>query len=163
MKHLQQGRFAFKINSNLTLVIFLPYRTVCLPQLACPSSSGRHLPPERCFESVLHIGPSITPGNLQQFSEYYKCLNGRVKPLPSLLRNMFTIVSCNKLPNPGHKIVVNLGTFPFPFFLLSHFCAVSERREKACTASIYLSPLGQQMSQSTVSHLSNIVNDIKTN
>lgn len=109
MRHLQQGRFCFKWN-NLTFVIFLPGTTVCLPQLASPSSSGRHLlPGRRCpqegqpLESMFLTGPSVTLSNVPQFSEYNRCLNGRMKPLPSLLRNVPRIVSCNKLPNQCTK------------------------------------------------------------
>lgn len=106
---------------------------VCLPWLACPSTSGRHLPPgRRCpqwgqpLKFMLHTGPFVTLSNLQQFSWYSKCLNGRVKPLPSLLINVHRMLSCNKLPNPGHKVVIYTDGFLFSVFpVVWLFCSVS--------------------------------------
>lgn len=66
--------------------------------------------------SMLHTSSFVTLSNLQQFSEYSKCLNGKAKPLPHLLTNVHRIVSCNKPSNPGNKISVYIDGFIYLFF-----------------------------------------------
>ena len=128
---------------------------VCLPWLACPSSSGRYLlPGRRCppwgqlLEFMLHTGPFVTLSNLQHFFGYNKCLDGKVKTLPSLLINVHRVLSCNKLDNPAHKIVTYTDGFAFAsfpvvcfffFFVLYLFWRCS-----SCKLLVYIYSLMQQ-------------------
>lgn len=79
------------------------------------------------LEFMLHTGPFVTLSDLQHFFGYSKCLDGRVKPLPSLLINVHRVLSCNKLANPGHKIVIYTDGFAFANFpvVFFFFCTVS--------------------------------------
>ena len=128
---------------------------VCLPWLACPSSSGRYLlPGRRCppwgqlLEFMLHTGPFVTLSNLQHFFGYNKCLDGRVKPLPSLLINVHRVLSCNKLANPAHKIVIYTDGFAFASFPLVcfffSFVPYLFWRCSSCELLVYIYSLMQQ-------------------
>ena len=129
---------------------------VCLPWLACPSSSGRYLlPGRRCppwghlLEFMLHTGPFVTLSNLQHFFGYNKCLDGRVKPLPSLLINVHRVLSCNKLANPAHKIVIYtdgfaFASFPIVCFFFFSFVPYLFWRCSSCELLVYIYSLMQQ-------------------
>ena len=142
---------------------------VCLPWLACPSSSGSYLlPGRRCppwgqlLEFMLHTGPFVTLSNLQHFFGYNKCLGGRAKPLPSLLINVHRVLSCNKFPNPGHKIVIYTDGFAFANFPVVWFFVYSICFGNRVVVSYWdtftLSCSKTHRSQVTANHLSTMIN-----
>lgn len=114
MRHLQQGRFSFKINSCRTLVIFLLTGQFVFLQIPHPLE-------DTCCQEEMRVNPGC-PGQLAALLWAQSVSKGEAKALPILFRKAHRVVSCHKLPNPGTTLKcagVSLSILPVVSFLRS--------------------------------------------